>query len=403
MKYMVPLEEAQQLLLQHVKPLEPVELDLLQALGMVLAVDVPAPEPVPPFARSRLDGFALKSRDTDEASSAKPVNLHVTQSLKAGQFASAGVEPGTATAIVTGAPVPPGADCVVPFEDVRREGGYIVLTAPLKPGQGIAPAGGDVAAGDCVMGKGTVISAPATGVLAALGCNRIKVHRKPRVAVFATGDELQSLGQPLDNGKIYNSNLYTMAAMVAEAGGEAVLLESVPDEEDLICRQYNYGLSFADLVLSTGGAAAGERDLASAAMQRCGARLLFRHMEITPGKYIVCGVKNDRLLMGLSGKPASAVAAFILLIRPVLRCMGGYRELFLPRVEATLVEEIQGGLAVRTLVRAEVQWQDGCLVRPAPRGAGSLLTLMTGNAFIDLPGGCAPLAPGDKVQVILLV
>ncbi|HPU35979.1 MAG TPA: molybdopterin molybdenumtransferase MoeA, partial [Bacillota bacterium] len=124
--------------------------------------------------------------------------------------------------------------------------------------------------------------------------------------------------------------------------------------------------------------------------------------EVTPGKYTVCGVKNGRLLLGFSGKPASAVAAFFLLVRPVLRCMGGYRELFLPRCEATLVEEIQGGLAFRSLVRAEVQWQDGCLVRPAPKGPGSLLTLMTGNAFIDLPAGCGPLTPGDKVQVILL-
>jgi molybdopterin molybdotransferase len=403
MKYMVPLEEAQQLLLQHVKPLEPVELDLLQALGMVLAEDVPAPEPVPPFTRSRLDGFALKSGDTDGSSSERPVSLLITRSLKAGQLASTGVEPGTAMAIVTGAPVPPGADCVVPFEDVRREGGCVVLSSPLRPGQGIVPAGGDVAAGDRVMPKGTVVGAPATGVLAALGLSRIKVHRKPRVAVFATGDELQSPGKPLGNGKIYNSNLYTMAALVSEAGGEAVLLETVPDEEDLICRQYNYGLSVADLVLSTGGAAAGERDLASAAMRRCGARLLFRHMELTPGKYIVCGEKNGRLLLGLSGKPASAVAAFTLLARPVLRRMGGYREIFLPRVEATLVENIQGGLAGRSLVRAEVRWQDECLVRPAPRGAGSLLTLMTGNAFIDLPGGCAPLGPGAKVQVILLV
>ena len=188
---------------------------------MVLAVDVPAPEPVPPFTRSRLDGFALKSCDTDGPSPAKPVNLHVTQSLRAGQLASAGVEPGTATAIVTGAPVPPGADCVVPFEVVRQEGEFIVLTAPLKPGHGIAPAGGDVAAGDCVLGKGTVINAPAAGVLAALGCSRVKVHRKPRVAVFTTGDELQPLGQPLENGKIYNSNLYTMAAMVSEAGGRS--------------------------------------------------------------------------------------------------------------------------------------------------------------------------------------
>ena len=146
MKYMVPLEEAQQLLLQHVKPLEPVELDLLQALGMVLAEDVPAPEPVPPFTRSRLDGFALKSGDTDGSSSERPVSLLITRSLKAGQLASTGVEPGTAMAIVTGAPVPPGADCVVPFEDVRREGGCVVLSSPLSPA-GRVPAGGDVAAG----------------------------------------------------------------------------------------------------------------------------------------------------------------------------------------------------------------------------------------------------------------
>lgn len=403
MKHMVPLEEAQKLLLRQVKPLEPVELDLMKARGLVLAVDVPAPAPVPPFTRSRLDGYALISGDADGTSPERPVQLKVTHSLRAGQLSSARVEPGTAMAIVTGAPMPPGADCVVPFEVVRRKGDFICLEAPLKPGRGITPPGGDVAAGDCVMGRGTVIDPTALGVLAALGLKRVKVHRRPRVAVFATGDELQSLGRPLENGKIYNSNLYTMAAMVTEAGGEAVPLEAVPDGEKLICGQYNYGLSVADLVLSTGGAAAGEHDLASAAMLRCGARLLFRHMEIAPGKYVVCGEKEGRLLLGLSGKPASAVAAFTLLARPLLRLMGGYGEIFLPRLEATLMEEIPGGVTGRYLVRAEVWWQDGCRVRPAPRGAGSLLTLMKGNAFIDLPAGCNPPEPGDKVKVILMV
>ena len=146
MKYMVPLEEAQKLLLQLVKPLEPVELELLQARGLVLAVDVPASGPVPPFSRSHFDGFALQSNDIAWASPESPARLLVTRSLKAGQFAPAGVDPGTAMAIVTGAPVPSGADCVVRFEVVRREGEDIVLSAPLKPGQGIMPAGGDVAA-----------------------------------------------------------------------------------------------------------------------------------------------------------------------------------------------------------------------------------------------------------------
>ncbi len=402
MKYMVPLEEAQKLLLQLVKPLEPVELDLLQARGLVLAVDVPAPGPVPPFSRSHFDGFALQSNDIAWASPESPARLLVTRSLKAGQFAPAGVDPGTAMAIVTGAPVPSGADCVVRFEVVRREGEDIVLSAPLKPGQGIMPAGGDVAAGDCVIQPGTLITPPAIGVLAALGHSRIKVHRRPRVAIFATGDELQALGQPLDSGKIYNSNLYTMAALASEAGVEPVLLDAVPDEEELIVRQFEQALSVADLVISTGGAAAGERDLASAAIERCGAQLLFQRIDITPGKHIVCGLKDGCLLLGLSGKPASAVAAFTLLARPLLRRMGGHRELFLPRIEATLVEGIPGGFAGRLLVRAEVWYRDGYRARPTPRGAGSLLSLTAGNALIDLPAGCGPLQSGEKVSAILI-
>ncbi|OPX90567.1 MAG: Molybdopterin molybdenumtransferase [Pelotomaculum sp. PtaB.Bin104] len=403
MKKMIPLEEAQQILLECVHPLETVELELLQAQGMVLAGDIVAPRPLPPFARSPLDGFAFRAADTAGASGESQARLYITETIYTGRVAQGKVEPGTAARIATGAPVPEGADSVVPCEAACQEGQYVLIDKPFTPGENVIPAGEDVAGGEIALPAGQALSPPAVALLAAIGYAKAPVHRRPRVAIFSTGDELVPLGQPLPTGKIYISNPYAIAAQVAEAGGEAVLLESAVDEEEPVTRQFARGLELADLVISTGGASVGERDVVKKAMKNAGAEPLFWKVACKPGTPVTGALREGRLLIGMPGNPAAAMIMFSLLVRPLLRLMSGQRELHLTRVNARLAEDFSGSGKKRRFVPAVVQWQEEYSVRPVrAKSTGAMTPLVESNALIDIPAAYGPLQAGDLVEVVLL-
>lgn len=404
MLHMVPVEEAQDLLINLVSPMEEIEIDLFQAQGFVLSRDLRAPYPLPPFDRSSVDGFALRARDTKAASLANPARLNIIEAVSAGQTPCSLLHENTAVQIATGAPLPQGADCVVRFEDTACDGNQVLVTFPLRPGKNVIFAGEDVAAGQLAITSGKEIDAAAAGLLASLGHKSVFVHRRPRAALFLIGDELVPAGGPLPYGKIYNSNLYAVAALIQEAGGTAIPMGITGDEEDLTARHYKKGLDTgADLVISTGGASVGKRDITKQAMEKAGARILFWKMACKPGPHVVCSLKDGRLLVGLSGNPAAAITTFTLLVRPLLRRMAGHREIFLPKVEAQLVTGLAENVGYRRFVRAQAWWEGKYLVRPTGRqGSGALQSLLQGNALIDLPPGSQPLKPGDTVQVIIL-
>lgn len=403
MREMVPLEEARQILMKTVKPLEVVEMDLLKAVGLVLAKDIIAPRPFPPFDRSPLDGFAFRSVDTTRASAENPVKLYITETIYAGHAAKGRVEPGIAAGIATGAPIPPGADCVARFEDTRQEGQYVIIYKPFRQDENIIQAGEEIAGGELALPAGQELNPPAVATLAALGYTKVPVYRRPRVSIFSTGDELLPLGRPLLPGKIYNSNLYAIAAQVAEAGGEAVLQENAGDDEELVGKQFIKGLDMADLVISTGGVSVGKRDVVKKAMESAGAELLFWKVACKPGKPVTCGLRESRLLIGLSGNPAAATVMFTLLVRPLLRLMSGRRELYLPRVQARLAEDLPKGGKMRSFIRAVVRWQDGYVAWPVgKKGRGMLKSLAEGNALIDIPEKHGFVKTGDSIEVLLL-
>jgi molybdopterin molybdotransferase len=241
-------------------------------------------------------------------------------------------------------------------------------------------------------------------LLAALGYAKVPVHRRPRVSIFSTGDELVPLDQPLSPGKIYISNLYAIAAQVAEAGGEAVLLESAGDNEELVTKQFVKGLDAADLVISTGGVSVGERDVVKKAIKNTGAELLFWKVACKPGSPVTCGLLEGRLLIGLPGNPAAAMIMFNLLVRPLLRLMSGQRELYLPRVKARTAKDLSKGGRQRRFIPAVVRWQDdGYMVWPAgSQRPGAMKPLAESNALIDIPEVHGPLHAGELVEVLLL-
>ncbi|OAT84837.1 molybdopterin molybdotransferase MoeA [Desulfotomaculum copahuensis] len=404
MRQMIPLEEARQIMLDAVRPLETIKVDLPDAFGMALAEDVTAPHPLPPFDRSPLDGYALRAADTVAAGREHPAALTVTETIYAGHTAKGTVEPGTAMGIMTGAPLPPGADCVIRFEDTRREGNQVYIFSPLQPEQGVIHAGEDVAAGETVLTAGVTVDAGVTGLLAALGQTRAAVRRQPRVALFSTGDELLEPYSPLVPGRIYNSNLPALAAQVREAGGIPLPGGNRPDQTALITATIEQALKVSDLIVSTGGVSVGERDVVKEAMEAAGVEPLFWRAGFKPGTPVVCGRKDGRLVVGLSGNPAAAMITFILLVRPVLRRLGGHREIDLPRVQARMAVGFPKGGRQRRFVRAVVRWRDGgYLARPAGlQSPGAMRSLVEGNALLDVPAGHGPLKEGEMVEAILI-
>jgi molybdopterin molybdotransferase len=292
---------------------------------------------------------------------------------------------------------------VVRFEDTLQDGDRLLVQNPLLPGQNLVRTGKDFPAGAVVLKAGLKIDSAAIGLLAILGHSTVPVHRRPRIAVFSTGDELVHLDQKLDYGKIYASNRYTVAAQVKEAGGEPVLLSSAPDREDAVAECLTQGLLETDLVISTGGASVGRRDVAKSAMVRAGAELIFWKAAFKPGTAVVFGFANGRVLAGLSGNPTTAMVSFSLLVRPLIRRLGGHRELFLPRIEGYLSRDYPKGSKVRHFIQASTWWQERIMTCPVNLpGSAALRSSIDTNSLIDLPAGGAPLKAGERVSIVLL-
>ena len=404
MRQKVSLEEALEIMLSFARPLETTTINLAEALGMALAEDITSPHPLPPFDRSPLDGYALRAADTTRADQKHPAIFTVTETVYAGHTSESEVRPGTAIGITTGAPIPSGADCVVRFEDTGREGDRLLIYASLKQGQNVVRAGEDVAKGEKVLTAGTVVDAGVTGLLVALGKNEVKVYRRPRVFVFSTGDELLLPNEALKKGKIYDSNLPALAAQVREAGGSPLLGGLCLDDRMMIAKTIAGGLAKTDLVISTGGVSVGERDLFKEAMEEAGVELLFWKTGFKPGMPVMCGHKEGRLVVGLSGNPAAAMTSFTLLVRPVIRNLSGYREIFQPRVQVRMAEDFPKGGKQRRFVRAVVQWQDGGYIArlAGSQSPGVLRSLAKGNALIDVPADYGPLRIGEIMEAILI-
>ncbi|MBE3587439.1 MAG: molybdopterin molybdotransferase MoeA [Thermoanaerobacteraceae bacterium] len=403
MRLMITLEEALETFLSRVRLVEKEEVALLCAYERVLAEELVAPHDQPPFDRSPLDGYALKGEDIAHASLQSPARLKVTESLPAGHLPAGRVEPGTAMRIMTGAPIPPGADTVVRLEDSRESNGWVEIFVSLPPGSNVVPAGEDIREGELVLKPGTLLKAPETGVLAALGVPLVKVFKKPRVAILSTGDELAGLEEELTPGKIRNSNLYTLAALIREAGGIPVMLGNVPDRLEETVMKIGEGLQGADLVLTTGGASVGDHDLIREAMIRAGARLLFWKVKMKPGMPVVAGEAEHKLILGLSGNPAAALISFEVLVRPLLKKMGGCQDLFRPRVTVRLLDDFPKAAKQRRFLRAQVGIMGGELAArlTGRQGNGVLKSSLPANALLDIPAGRVPLKKGERVEAIL--
>ncbi len=411
---MIELAEARRRLLEACPAIQPVELHVGDADGCVLAAEVRAAVAVPPFDNSSVDGYAVRTADVSTASPDQPVELAVLGTVFAGRVAGSAVTGGTAWKVMTGAPVPPGADAVVPVErssasrdDPRGEPGDIVrLFAPAAPGAGIRLAGSDVAAGDRLLAAGTVLRPAHLGVLASVGVQKVPVRPRLRVGVLVTGDELVADGRPLGPGQIYESNRAMLMALVRRVNCEPVDLGIARDELAGLQSRLAGAIAECDVVLTSGGVSMGDADPVKAVLERMG-RLNWLQVAIRPAKPFAFGVLDGpTLLIGLPGNPVSSLVSFELLAGPALRHMMGHAEPFPATVRA--VSDADFGPAHadgRTgYLRATAEFgPDGRLhVRPVARQDSHQLSASAGaNALVRLPPGEQPQA-GDEVDVLLL-
>jgi molybdopterin molybdotransferase len=323
---LIPIESARDAILACVAPIEDEARPIGRAAGAILREDVVCREDVPPFDNSAMDGYAVRVNEIAGAASGAPVTLRVQGGLAAGEPAPE-LEPGCAVRIMTGAPVPSGADAVVPHELTRFDAEAVSFEAPAKPGQNIRRAGGDLRPGDVALRTGSVLRGPQLAILASLGQASVKVTRPLRVAVMSPGNELVPVGSRRGPGQIWSANAYSLGGSLAEMGAEAVGLGIIPDSKEMILAAVRkaFGLG-ADAVISTGGVSAGDFDFVQAVVREVGRPGHVFKVAMRPGKPQAFALIDGKPLFGLPGNPASAIISFEVFVRPALRKMRGERD-----------------------------------------------------------------------------
>lgn len=394
------VEEARERILATVRILEPEVVPILDGLGRVLAESVRAPRDVPPLPNSAMDGYAVRGEDAARA----PVRLRIIGEVAAGSVSHARVEPGAALRIMTGAPIPDGADTVVRFEDTEQEGGWVTLLRATRPGSNVRPAGEDVHAGQEVLSPGRVLRPQDIGMLATVGRTEVAVIRRPRVAILATGDEVVPPGETPGPGQIWDANSYTVAAQVRQYGGLPLLLGIARDREELIRQGMRSALlQQADLIITSGGVSVGDFDLVKQVMAAEG-QMHFWSINMKPGRPLAFGVVGGVPLLGLPGNPVSAMVSTELFARPALLKMQGLPDRPRPTVRARLLDGVprkdERRHYLRVRLRETAEGFEAMLT--GDQGSGILSSLVAADGLAVVPEDIDHLDAGAEVEVIML-
>ena len=398
---MLSVDEYRSQILDGVRPLAPLELPLSSALGCVLAADVAAPWPLPSFDNSSMDGYAVLAADLVGAASDAPVALTVIDDVPAGYRATETVTSGTAVRIMTGAPMPEGADAVVPVEQTDAGTDTVHITGPVDVGAYIRRAAQDVVAGEVVLTKGALIGSRQIAILAAVGCGVVFVHPRPRVAVISTGSELVEPGRPLRHGLITDSNSYLLVAACREAGADAYRVGPIVDDSDAFLAAVEDQLHRCDLILTSGGVSMGAYDTVKAVLSEVGT-VEFTKVAMNPGMPQGHGIVGDEEvpIITLPGNPVSSYVSFENFVRPAIQRMRGLQVLDRSTVQTTCRDDLDSPAGKRQFVRAKFLG-DGS-VQPVGTGQGShqLGGLAMADALIVVPDDVTLVAAGEPVTVM---
>lgn len=403
---LVPLEEWRATILSHLGPLEPQALGLLDSLGRVLAEEVRSEIFVPPFDNSAMDGFAVRCADVCAASEEAPATLVVSRAHAAGDPGDAPLEPGTAARIMTGAPLPQGAEAVIPHELTRFDDKTVTFTRPAQPGANIRRRGGDVAPGDVALASGLVLGGPQLGVAASLGVTTLRVTRRPRVAIISPGDELVDVATTPGPGQIRNSNAFSLAGLLLSNGCEPILRGIVPDSLEAIRAAIGQALDEgADAIVTTGGVSAGDYDFVQKVVREDGRPGHVAKVAMRPGKPQVFGLFRGKPLFGLPGNPAAAVVSFEVFVRPALRALLGQRPMVPERfaVRFPSVHAYRPGRVFLLRARVEADPVHGHEVASIGQQDSAVLSsLAEANAIIFLEAERGRVEAGETAPALWL-
>ncbi len=396
---MPSFEDARSIIINSVAPLGVERVDLLSALGRVIAEDVTAPWDMPFYDNSAMDGYAVRSADCGEGG----CTLKVTGYIPAGGAVTPEITPGSAVRIMTGAPIPPGCDAVVPIEETEERDGAVLLKEKVEPRQYIRFRGIDVCRGETIITAGTVIHPPEISMLASFGKAIVPVFRRARVAVLSTGDELIELGEPPADGRIINSNALSLAAAIREIGAEPVVLGIARDNRASHLEKMIEGLK-ADALITSAGVSAGDRDLVRDCLAELGVGQLFWRVDMKPGGPTAFGVKDGKPVFSLPGNPVSTMVTFEEFAKPALLRMMGHKRVIKPYVKATLREEASKKPGKVHFLRVRVEVEDGRYWASisGDQNTGILKTMVRANAIAVLPKDRTVVAAGEEVDVHLL-
>lgn len=373
-----------------------------------LAEPVIARHPVPTFDKSPYDGFALRSEDTLDASEATPAELEVVEHIGAGHVPKKKLQSGQATRIMTGAQIPEGADCVAMFEVCetyeKNDHPYMTIKQKMEPGQNIIQKGSEVTEGDTLVERGRWVNPGVKALLATFGYDKVKVAKKPVIAVIATGTELLEVDEPLEPGKIRDSNAYMIASQIERAGGTAAYIGKLPDELDESYEKMKQALEEADILITTGGVSVGDFDLMPEIYKKLDAKVLFNKVAMRPGSVTTVAVKGSKLLYGLSGNPSACYVGFELFVRPVIQHALWNKNVFLKRIKAVLADDFPKPNPFTRFVRSYITYEDTTVhVHLSGIDKSNVVSSLANAAsLMVLPGGSSGFRRGDAVDVLLL-
>ncbi len=394
------VDDALSRLLKRIKTLGVEDVNVYNLSGRVLAEDIIANIDIPPFDRAAMDGYAVRAEDTFGASVNNPIMLHLAGSVEIGEVPNVVVEPGKAVKIMTGAMMPEGSDSVIMLEHTRLNGDFVEVLKSVTPMKNVSKKGEDIKAGEVVLKKGEILQPQDAGVIASLGIERVKVYRKPRVAVITTGNELAEVGEPLEGAKIYNSNNPMICNALHEFGFEAISLGIARDSVEELRNKLQKALEF-DAVVITGGTSVGAKDLVPEVVSEFG-EIVFHGVSMKPGMPTAAGVIEGKPVLMLPGSPAAALLGFYTFAVPALYRLMNVRIIARKwsRQKGVLQGRIPSEIGVRGNVR--VLWESGKVYPIRISGSGILSSFVRANALLVVPEDKEGYEEGEEVEVTLL-
>lgn len=400
---MLVVAEALEVILSQIKEKSAEQVLLCEALERIIAEDIYSDYDIPAYDDSAMDGYAVRAEDTRGASNDNPVILEIVGEVKIGSLPQLVLNQGQAISVTTGGLIPSGADSVVIVEHTQREGSCLKIFRQVNKGDNIRKAGEDIKKGELILEKGIKISASHLGLLARIGKAKLMVKQKPCIAYLVTGDELLDLEEELKPGKVYNCNAYSLLGQILKAGAEPKSLGIVRDEPEDIKMALKEA-EHCDIIITSGGVSMGKYDIIKDVLQQLGVEIKFHKVAVRPGKPLLFGIWQGKLLFALPGNPVSSMVSFEVFVKPAIFKMLGRKHPYYQEVEAVLDEDLRKRKGYRYFLRAITSWRDGCyhVHTTGPQGSGILKSMALANSLLDLAEEQEYIPAGSIVKVRFL-